>query len=444
MTPVLLALALAAPAAADDPFQKHGKLRVARTGTHIEHADGTPFFVLADTCWNGPALSSPEEWDFYLKDRKRKGFTAIQVSMVAPWSLVPADAEGNVSGKVVDGKWQPNEAFYKRLDARLKAINDHGLLAMPVLLWALQKNKDLGRLLTAEQATDLVTFELKRYKDLTALWILAGDNPYDAAESEKWKKVGRAAFAAVPQPLVTTHPTGQNFPWLKGWDDEKWLTVLGYQSGHGDDDKNWAWTHSGPPAEYGRRKEFTRPVMNLEPPYEGHNGYKTRKPHSDYNSRRAAWWGLTVHPVCGVTYGGHGVWGWATKAGEEPTGHKGTGPAKVWRDALDLPGATQYGHIRKLFETLPWPELRPASDLWAPVIGLESPQLTVTSTATPDRKAVVTYMPAGGRAFFKPPFEVNIKEVSWFDPRTGEEKPSATGFRPPTEDQDWVNVIRRK
>ncbi len=437
MTLLLLALLVAVPA--DDPFAKHGKLRVAKPGTHLEHADGKPFFVLADTCWNGPALSTPEEWDFYLADRKKKGFTAIQVSLVAPWSLVPADAEGNVSGTVVDGKWQPNEAYYKRVDARLKAINDHGLLAMPVLLWALQKTKDLGRMLTVEQATDLVTFEMRRYKGLNALWILAGDNPYDAAESAKWKAVGRAAFAAVPLPLVTTHPTGQNFPWLTGWDDETWLTVLGYQSGHGDSPGQWKWTHSGPPAEYGKRTTFTRPVLNLEPPYEGHNAYQSKKPHSDFNSRRAAYWGLLVHPPCGVTYGGHGVWGWQTKAGDEQTGHKGTGPAKVWRDALDLPGAAQYGHIRKLFEGVPFGELRPAQSLLGEQPGDGDPAKFVACAATPDNRWLVAYSPTGGVRLKAFPAGA---EAVWFDPRTGETHPCTETTQPPGEG-DWALVVRK-
>ena len=436
MTPLLLALAVVAPA--DDPFAKHGPLRVAKSGTHLEHADGKPFFVLADTCWNGPALSQPDEWEVYLKDRTAKGFTAIQVSMVAPWSLVPADAEGNVCGTVVEGKWQPNEAFYKRLDARLKAINDHGLLAMPVLLWALQKNKDLGMMLTTVQATDLVTFELKRYKELKALWILAGDNRYDAVETAKWQAVGRAAFGAVPQPLVTTHPTGQNFPWAKGWDDEKWLTVLGYQSGHGDSPKSWAWTHSGPPAEYGKRASFTRPVLNLEPPYEAHNGYTSKKPHTDFNARRAAWWGLLVHPPCGVTYGGHGVWGWGIKAGDEPTGHKGTGPAKVWKDALDLPGATQYGHIRKLFESVPFGQLRPAQELLAEQPGEKSPADFVACAATPDQKVILVYTPTGKLMLKDKP----AGHADWLDPRTGETHPCDDPGHAPGEG-DWVLVVKK-
>ena len=243
----------------------------------------------------------------------------------------------------------------------------------------------------------------------------------------------------MPQPLVTTHPSGQNFPWLTGWDDETWLTVLGYQSGHGDSPKDWKWTHSGPPAEYGRRASFTRPVLDLEPPYEGHNGYTTRKPHSDFSARRAAYWGLLVHPPAGVTYGGHGVWGWQTKAGDEPTGHKGTGPAKLWKDALDLPGAAQYGHIRKLFGGVPFGDLRPAQGLLAEQPGDADPAKFVGCAATPDNRWLVAYSPAGG---------VRLKsfpaggEAVWFDPRTGETHPCTETTQPPGEG-DWVLVVRK-
>ena len=57
-------------------------MRVADSGTYLEHADGTPFFFLADTVWTGPALSTPEDWQLYLADRKQKGFTAIQFNML--------------------------------------------------------------------------------------------------------------------------------------------------------------------------------------------------------------------------------------------------------------------------------------------------------------------------------------------------------------------------
>src|SRR5262245_21075618 len=115
-------------AAQDNPFTAHGKLRVAKSGTYLEHADGTPPFLLADTACTGLALSTADEWQLYLRDRKQKGFTAIQFNAVSPWRTAATDLEGRTAYDIKDGKLVPNELYFKRLDARLKAINDAGLL----------------------------------------------------------------------------------------------------------------------------------------------------------------------------------------------------------------------------------------------------------------------------------------------------------------------------
>lgn len=438
----VFAAALPAPGADDNPFVAHGKLRIAKSGTHLEHADGTPFFFLADTAWTGPALSTEAEWKLYLADRKKKGFTAVQFNCVSPWRTAPADLEGRTSYEIKDGNLVPNEEFYKRLDARLKAINDSGLLAVPVLVWA-HKKGDAGFDLTEEQVITLVKFELARYKDAHALFILAGDARYNATDADKWKRVGRAAFKDHPDLLVTTHPTGMNFPW-KDWEDEKWLNVLGYQSGHGDDANTVKWIHSGPPAEYGVRKTFTRPLINLEPPYEGHNGYQSKKPHSAYSVRRAVYASLLAAPVAGFTYGGHGVWSWHAKPGEEPTDHKGTGIAPVWKDALALPGAEQVGHVRKLFESLPWATLRPAPGVVKQDGDKPDPVTFVSAAVTGDGSTYVVYFPANATATVALHVRAGKDRIRWFDPRTGEwlaEKKTPGLFTPPTTD-DWVLVVK--
>lgn len=438
--PTLAVVLIGLPASAATPFETHGRIRVSKSGTHLEHADGTPFFVLADTCWSGPALSTEAEWAEYLADRKAKGFTAIQFNMASPWRCTPTDADGQTSYTLKDGQIVPNEAYYRRVDARLKAINDAGLLAVPVLCWAHTKG-DAGKELTEAQIVQMVKFEVDRYgKTAHVLWLLAGDNNYKGDEAAMWKRIGRAVFGdAHPNP-VCTHPTGRNWPW-KDWESEKWLTVLGYQSGHGDDPNTWKWLHSGPPAEYGKRATFTRPVLNLEPPYEGHNGYASKKPHSDFSTRRAIYWSLLVHPIAGVTYGGHGVWSWHQKAGDEPIAHKGTGPAKPWRESLNLPGATQAGIARKIFETLPWTELRLAPEM------IEQPEEYDPTTfracaATPDRSTVVVYMPTGLPIGFHKPFAKAVK-LTWYDVRTGNPIPNTEEFRPRDGTKDMLLVVRQ-
>jgi hypothetical protein len=438
----LIALAaIAGPVRADEnAFIKHGKLRVAKSGTHLVHADGTPFFFLADTAWTGPALSTAAEWKHYLADRKKKGFTAIQFNAICPWRTAATDREGRAAYEIKDGKLIPNETYFKQLDARWKAINDSGMLAVPVLAWA-HKKGDAGFDLSEEQIIALVSFELERYKDTHSLFILAGDARYNQTDAARWKRIGRAVCKDFPGLLMTTHPTGMNFPW-KDWEDEKWLTVFGYQSGHGDDGKTVSWIHSGPVAEYGRRTEFTRPLINLEPPYEDHNGYQSRRPHAAYSVRRAVYHSLLSAPVAGVTYGGHGVWSWHSKPGAEPTDHKGTGVAKLWKDALDLPGAAEMGHARRFFESLPWTELRPAQEFVGQESGKDDPRKFIASAAMPDHSLYVYYFPAGATGSIR----LHIGDparVSWFNPRTGkwnDRKPRGV-FAPP-DDEDWLMVVK--
>src|SRR5262249_37413887 len=155
----------------------------------------------------GPALSTAEDWQRYLADRKKKGFTAIQFNIVSPWRTAATDREGRASYSIEGDKLIPNEAFYRQLDDRMKAIADAGLLAVPVLVWA-NKKGDAGIDLTEEQILTLVKFEVDRYQATNSLFILAGDNRYDAAQAEKWKRIGRAVFNNRPSLLVTTHPTG--------------------------------------------------------------------------------------------------------------------------------------------------------------------------------------------------------------------------------------------
>src|SRR5262249_17764160 len=66
------------PATGKTRFSQHGPIRVAPDGRYFTHDDGTPFFWMADTAWNGPLLSSSSEWDQYVKERSRQKFTAVQ------------------------------------------------------------------------------------------------------------------------------------------------------------------------------------------------------------------------------------------------------------------------------------------------------------------------------------------------------------------------------
>jgi hypothetical protein len=134
--------------------------------------------------------------------------------------------------------------------------------------------------------------------------MLGGDGRYP--DKQRWNRIGNAVFpkstreGMMPQ-LATTHPSGLN--WVgDAFADSAWLGFHGYQSGHGDGDNHLREYLTGPWTESpfdGR----PRPVINLEPNYETHPAYQSKKPHTAQHVRRAAYWSLLAGPTAGVTYG---------------------------------------------------------------------------------------------------------------------------------------------
>lgn len=430
-------------------FEQHGPLCLADNRRYLAHADGEPFFWLADTCWNGPLCSTAEEWAHYLRERVRQKFTAVQ--WVATQFL--AAPEGDIEGQpAYTGHDQiaVNPAFYRRLDEKLETLNRAGLLGIPVLLWAAEWSSpevnatNPGYVLPEDQAIKLARYMVARWGAHFVAWILPGDGNYGGAKAERWQRIGRAVFGERPHAPVSLHPMGMHLP-LAEFREETWLDIAGYQSGHGDDDPTLAWIFAGPPATEWRN-EPVRPFINLEPPYENHLAYQSRQPFSPQVVRRAIYWSLLVAPTAGVTYGGHGVWGWDDGSGP-PTNHPTTGTPLPWRQALVMPAAEQMAHLADLFQSIDWWQLRPAPELLAVQPGEAAPPRFIAAARSETGNQVVIYTPEDRRIELKLD-NLSPKQAWWFDPRTGERMPAAadtaTGshvFETPAPG-DWVLLFQ--
>jgi len=441
-------------------------LKISPNGRYFEHVDGTPFFWLGDTAWYGAILSSKADWDTYLADRVSKGFDVVHFNVVAPRNGVAADENGEISfsggnrfqsdsrlgklltrafgyfGLVGERLIRINPRFYQRLDERIDAVNSRGLLAGIVLTWGLRP-QDSGNALPETEVIRLVRYLESRYGANNVVWILTGDNTYEGASGERWKRIGRAVFGRGPaHALVTTHPVAMHWPW-ESFRNETWLDFVIYQSGHGDDAKALRWIHSGPPNQHWPDPP-PRPFINLEPPYEGHLGSRSHQPHSDYATRRAIYWSLLNAPTAGVTYGAHGVWSWHTAPGQPPTDHPDTGIAKTWREALSFPGSTQMRHVAAFFDSITWWKLRPDASLLAEQPAGDDPARHVSTSRSESGDLAVIYLPVGGRVRLKEGVLRDGLRAEWFDPRTGRrtiiQGPLGTDFLAPDQ-QDWVLLL---
>ncbi|MDX1945659.1 MAG: DUF5060 domain-containing protein [Pirellulaceae bacterium] len=167
-----------------------GPLAIARSGTHFVQADGTPFFWLGDTVWNGPLLATKADWDEFLAARAARKFNVIQFNLLAPWRTAAADEVGQVAYTAGE-KLAVHPRFFQRMDERIDAINAHGLIAAPVLLWTLGKREVSPGQLPDEQCVRLARYGLARYQGHHVAWILAGDENYAGDRGQRWAKIGR-------------------------------------------------------------------------------------------------------------------------------------------------------------------------------------------------------------------------------------------------------------
>ncbi|MGB9605688.1 MAG: DUF4038 domain-containing protein, partial [Bryobacteraceae bacterium] len=409
---------------------------------------GKPWFWLGDTAWNGALLSTDEEWDRYLRDRVAKGFTLVQL-VLTQWRAGRSDERGQVGFTGTD-RIQINPAFFQRMDGRIRAVNDHGLVAACVLLWALtsKDRESPGEVLPEHQAIVLARYMVGRYNAFAVVWLLGGDGDYRAEKAERWKTIGRAVFPnGFPRRPVTLHPRGMQDPW-PGLADEPWLDFLMYQSGHGNNAKKWEWNATQGCA-VGWKLKPPRPVIDGEINYEGHLDYHTGQPIADAQVRRAAYYSLLAAPPAGVTYGAHGIWPWTRKA-ETPLDHPRSGMARPWQECLDYPGAHQMQVLRRIFDSLEWWKLRPDRSLLAEDPRDPEFRSYIMPARSETGEFALIYLPGN------PEVKLNLNrfrravEAVWLDPRTGERRsgrhlqPAAElTLKPPTEG-DWLLLLRER
>jgi len=412
---------------------------VSKDRTHLAHLDGTPFFFLADTAWNGALLSTESDWATYLDDRAAKNFTAIQIITHAPWTAALTNAEGQVAYDPRHPRTFHPE-FFERIDRRIEMINERGLLAVPVLAWAANfgpsRNLNIGHTASAQDLIPFIAYQVERFAKRQVLWLLAGDGVYNFWRLRKWKRVARAVFGhTTDRAPVTLHSAGLTWPY-DALANEPWLDLYGYQSSHGEHPKALRWLQSGPPTKLWKKNP--RPTINLEPVYE--NIAPGGHPQPREAVRRAAYWSLLNAPTAGVSYGAHGLWGWHDQP-KEALNHTGLGIGHPWHVAMNYPGSTDMSHLAQFFTSIPWWTLKPAPDLLASQPGQSDPSKYVAASRSESGDLAVIYLPQGGPLILAPNHLHESQKTQWFNPRTGEYTEaipnSPNHFTTPTP-EDWI------
>ncbi len=396
-------------------YQKGPIVRL-RDAYHLSYTNGDPFFWAACTAWSGALKSTQPEWEYYLQDRATHHFSVIQF-VATQWRGCDMDSCLQVA-YTGNKHIQINPAFFQRMDEKIAQINAHGLVAAPVLLWALPygKGRSLspGVQLSQEDAIRLARYMVARYGGHHVIWILGGDGLYTTIHESRWKNIGKGVFgeAVGVSHVVAMHSMGKS--WIGDtYAEEGWLDIVGYQSGHHADRSTFEFITKGPAASQWQKLPPSV-YINMEPCYEEIN-------HQIYADavRRASYRSLLATPLAGISYGANGIWPWI-RPGEKIMNHGSLAdrPPTYWKDSLALPGSRQVSYLAAFIRQLPWASLRPDQSLLSEQAADEAPESFISIVRSEDYHLLVAYVPAGAEAKIHNTARLAY-QVQWFDPVAG-------------------------
>jgi len=386
-----------------------GSLARPKGAYHLAHSDGTPFFWCACTAWNGALKSTEKEWTTYLEDRVANGYTVIQF-VTTQWRGCDVDSAGEVAF-TGSGRIQINPSFFQRLDHKVDQINEHGLIAAPVLLWTLQfgagRELSPGYYLPDNEAILLARYMVARYGGHQVVWVLGGDGRYVDEYEQRWKTIGRGVFGEAHPGLVAQHPHGRS--WIgREYAEEHWLDIVGYQSSHSNAKGTVDWINKGPMAN-DWDKLPARPIINLEPNYE-EIGFRI----DAEDVRNASYWSLLATPMAGITYGANGIWPWI-RPGEDILNHGNGSGVTPWFESIKLPGSVQVGYLARMIRKLPWWRYRPCPELLLEQPGDKTYNHFISVAKTDDHGSIIAYLPVQQTIRLSNPLNLRYRG-RWFDP----------------------------
>jgi hypothetical protein len=435
------------------------RLEVHENGRYLRYEDGRPFLYLADTAWELFHRLNREEATEYLTNRARKGFTVIQAVVLAQLGgLTAPNPYGDTPLADADPA-RPNEAYFRHVDFVVSQAEELGLYVGMLPTWGSYWAAGQS-IFSPASARQYGRFLGARYKARAVVWILGGDR---SVTSQDERAVIDAMAAGLAEGdggahLKTFHPIGPGFSSLQ-LHQAAWLDFDMFQSSHAARDHD-----NGLYVEHDRALSPAKPTLDGEPRYEGipvgfyNRGVGGMERFDDYDVRQAAYWSLLAG-ACGHTYGNNNVWqmfkpGVAGQGDAERRDLLG-GPGSViganvpWREALDHPGAFQMGHVRRLFESLPFTKLVPDQGLV--LNGPTTGGARIRAARASDGSFALVYSPRG-EAFTldKSVIRSERQQQYWYDPRYGVSYPlkeqdswGIQTFTPPSSGRgnDWVLLL---
>lgn len=421
------------------------RLTVSENGRFLTRADGTPFFYLGDTAWELFHRLNREEAELYLRNRAEKGYTVIQAVVIAEISGLTRGNAYDDTPFIAKDVARPREAYFAHVDWIVEKAASLGLYVGMLPTWGRwvggnDEGKDYNDFFNAGNAEAYGKYLATRYQNKPIIWVLGGDRQ-PTKTRVVWDNMAAGIRGVVgDSQLITYHPRTDSSTELH---NAPWLDFNMIQSGHSPESTNFGAIE--------RDYQLTpiKPCMDGEPAYEyPPDAMPENRPVGAIQVRRNAYWAVFAG-AHGHTYGTHPIWQMYDE-GREPRWDVVT----PWHRAMDLPGASQLPHLKRLMLSRPFLSRIPDQG----IIASEVPQGLARLQATRDGSIGTndgTYL----MVYFSQSTVTTINTAVlagdtlqgwWFNPRTGQstaieafKNGGTRDIEPPTNasGEDWVLVL---
>jgi len=381
----LLVLIYAASSLAGEPVYP---LKVSENGRYFIDQKGDPVFWLGTTQWQLFREYKLEDARTIIEKTKAKGFAFAQVMLMG----VGDGTKPNIYGEkpwIDNNPLTPNEGYFKNVDAVVQIARENNLVISMTMFHQRYRNY-----ITIQNARAWAKWIAQRYQTVpTIVWSMTPEAKPEFApllrELAAGLREGDGGYHLITfKPDPAPHPAG----FLH---DEAWLDFSVMQT--------WKWVEAIYPMvtlEYNLKP--VKPVLMGEGAYEQGSEYGFEV--TPLWVRRQAYYSYLA--------GAHHAYGHNDSWRVLPT----------WKQALDAPGATQLGILKKIFlDRKEWWYLVPDQTVFASG-GTTNGQVLNLAARHKDGRWVMVYL--GSKASFS----INLNKLTagntvkafWIDPRTGE------------------------
>lgn len=427
-------------------LQCSAQIRVSDNKRFLATEDGQPFFWLGDTQWQLFYRLSREEVLHVLDTRKQQGFNVIHATILAEHDglrspnyygdLPLSDLDPEKLAVTAGSDTADDEAydFWDHIAFVIDAAAQRGMYIGLLPTWGdkVAEGRGIGPVVFNEHNAavygKLIAVRFSTFRNI--VWIVGGDRhpvytikKNGVLENRDDRPIWRAMALGIRSVnggsmLMTYHPSSGERSTSAYLQNESWMDMNTFQSGHGERGTDaWNWVLRD------LALKPLKPVLDMESCYEDHpinpwDGKWTRERgyFNPYDIRRRVYREIFAG-ACGVTYGHHQVWQFVNDGKYRSVNLGDT--IIGWQKALYAEGAGQMKFLGRLMLSRPY---------FSRVF--DAGMITSRKHSSFENLVMACRDEAGSYAMLyfprRCPVEISLRKMSagkkitwWFDPRTG-------------------------